>query len=348
MDWLAANPWILRLGLVVAGVLAGILIERFLVGTFRALAKRTESTWDDLLIGALRGMPLVWCTAAGIWAATGVGSLSETLRTRINQVLQVAVIVSFTLIAMRLASGAVERIPSRDKDRLPSTSLVSNLVNLVIGTIGLFLILQNLDIQITPLLTALGIGGLAVALALQDTLGNLFAGVSIIVAGQVRTGDYIRMDSGEEGFVTDVKARNTTIRTFPDNNLVVIPNSVLASRVVTNYSLPRRALLVAVPVGVAYDSDLQHVERVTVEVAKEVLERVEKQHADAEPVVRYQEFGDSSINFNVLLPASRFRNQFLIKHEFIKALHARFNREGIEIPFPIRTVYMRNPGPPSG
>ncbi len=346
MEFLTGNPWILGLGLVLAGILAGILIERFLVGAFRALAKRTESTWDDLLIGAIRWMPLVWCTAAGIWAATGVGSLSENLQTRINQMLVVSVIVSFTLIAMRLASGAIQRIPSRDKERLPSTSLVSNLVNLVIGTIGIFLILSNLNIEITPLITALGIGGLAVALALQDTLGNLFAGVSIIVAGQIRTGDYIRLDSGEEGFVTDVKARNTTIRTFPDRNLVVIPNSVLASRVVTNYSLPRRSLLVSVPVGVAYDSDLELVERVTLEVAKQVLASVEKVSADTEPAVRYQEFGDSSINFNVLLPASRFRNQFLIKHEFIKALHARFNQEGIEIPFPIRTIYMRNPTPP--
>jgi len=347
MQFLNENPWILQLGLVLGGFLAGLLIERFLVGTFRALARRTESTWDDLLIGAIRWMPLVWCTAAGIWAATGVGGLSDSLQLRINQALKVAVIVSFTMIAMRLASGAIQRLPSRDQDRLPSTSLVSNLVNLVIGTIGLFLILQNLNIEITPLITALGIGGLAVALALQDTLGNLFAGVSIIVAGQIRTGDYIRMDSGEEGFVTDVKARNTTIRTFPDNNLVVIPNSVLASRVVTNYSLPRRALLVAVPVGVAYDSDLEHVERVTVEVAKEVLEKLEKRPGETEPAVRYREFGDSSINFNVLLPASRFRNQFLIKHEFIKALHARFDREGIEIPFPIRTVYHRSP-PPAG
>jgi small-conductance mechanosensitive channel len=344
IEFLTGTVWIRQLAFVLGGLLLGILTERFLVGTFRTIAKRTASTWDDLLIQAIRWMPLLWWTAAGVWAATRVQGFPAAVQTRIGQIMVVVIIGSFTLIAMRLASGSIDRFASRTQAGIPSTSLVNNLVNLVIGTIGLFLILQNLSIEITPLITALGIGGLAVALALQDTLGNLFAGVSIIVAGQVRTGDYISLSSGEQGFVTDVKARNTTIQTFPHRNLVVIPNNVLASNIVTNYSLPARNLWIEVPVGVSYDSDLEHVERVTVEVATQVLAAAKGEPAEA-PFVRYTEFGDSSINFNVLLPVARFREQFAIRHAFIKRLHARFNREGIEIPFPIRTVFLRNAGP---
>jgi small-conductance mechanosensitive channel len=347
MEFLTQTPWVQQVGFVVGGLLLGILTERFLVGTFRAIARRTQSTWDDLLINALRWMPLVWWTAGGVWAAMRIRGFDPAVQAHINQAVGVVIIGSFTLIAMRLASGAIERVSARNQAGLPSTSLVTHLVTLVIGTIGLFLILQNLNIEITPLITALGIGGLAVALALQDTLGNLFAGVSIIVAGQIRTNDYVRLASGEAGFITDVKARNSTIRTFPHNNLVVVPNAVLASNIVTNYSLPERNLWIQVPVGVAYDSDLEHVERVTIEVSRQTLEAVEGSLPETEPMVRYREFGDSSINFDVLLPVSRFRKQFVIQHDFIKRLHARFNQEGIEIPFPIRTVYMHEPERPT-
>jgi small-conductance mechanosensitive channel len=344
IEFLTTTPWVTQAAAVIAGVLLGVLTERFLVGAVHRLAERTQSTWDDLVIEAINWMPLVWWSAAGVWAASRVRGLTPLTQTRVNQALGVVIIVSFTIIAMRLASGSIRRYAERTQAGLPSTSLVNNLVNLVIVVLGLFLVLQNLDIQITPLITALGIGGLAVALALQDTLSNLFAGVSIIVAGQVRKNDYIRLDTGQEGFVADVKARNTTIRTFPHRNLVVVPNGVLASTIVTNYSLPQRNLWISVPVGVAYDSDLERVEKVSIEVGKEVLEALDGRAPTADPLVRYEAFADSSINFNVLLPASRFTDQFLIRHEFIKRLHARFERENIEIPFPIRTLYVRTPG----
>ena len=121
---------------------------------------------------------------------------------------------------------------------------------------------------------------------------------------------------------------------------MVIPNSVLASSIVTNYSLPQPSLWITVGVGVSYDSDLEEVERVAVEVAVQTLEAVTEKASSGSPHMRYRAFGDSSIDFDVLLPANKFADQFLIRHEFIKRLHARFNEEGIEIPFPIRTLIM--------
>ena len=200
-----------------------MLVELILVRTLHTLAKRTKSTWGDLLVEGLRRMPIIWGTAAGLWGALLVRDVDPYVRVILGKVLTVIIIASLTLVAMRWASGAVDQFTSRGGARLASTTLVNNLVKMVIFIIGLFLILQNLSIQITPLITALGIGGLAVALALQDTLGNLFAGISIILSRQVRPNDYLKLSSGEEGFVTDVKARHTTIRTFPSRNLVVIP-----------------------------------------------------------------------------------------------------------------------------
>ena len=235
-------------------------------------------------------------------------------------------------------------LSTRTEGAIRSPTLVVNLAKAAVGVLGVFIILGNLGIEIAPLITALGIGGLAVALALQDTLGNLFAGVQIILSRQVRPRDYVQLSSGEEGWVTDVKGRNTTIQTFPDGNLVVVPNSLLASSIVKNFSFPRSALWVSLDVGVSYDSDLVHVERVTLEVATEVLEEIDGGMPGEKPVVRFHTFGDSSINFEVRMMVREFSSQGPMRHEFIKRLHRRFGEEGIEIPFPIRTVVMKSQG----
>jgi small-conductance mechanosensitive channel len=249
------------------------------------------------------------------------------------------------LVVMRLAGGAVEVFSTQAGAPTHSPTQVVNLAKLAVGVMGAFLILQNLGIEITALITALGIGGLAVALALQDTLGNLFAGVQIILTRMVRNKDYVRLSSGEEGWVSDVRARHTTIETFPDGNLVTVPNAVLASAIVKNYTYPHHALWVSVDVGVSYASDLEHVERVTLEVAREAMREVDGGIKDQEPVVVYKAFGDSSINFEVRLQVRDFRSQGPVRHEFIKRLHRRFGVEGIEIPFPIRTVIMKGAPP---
>lgn len=347
IDFFTETPWVLQVGFILGGFLLGVIVELILVRTLLKLAKLTSPVWDDLLIEGIRRMPIIWGTAAGLWGALLVRDVDPFIRNIIGKVLTVIIIGSLTLVAMRWASSAVDRFTSRGGARLASTTLVNNLVKMVIFILGLFLILQNLDVEITPLITALGIGGLAVALALQDTLGNLFAGISIILSRQVRPNDYLKLSGGEEGFVTDVKARHTTIRTFPSRNLVVIPNSLLASSIVTNYSLPVTNLWITVGVGVSYDSDLEEVERVSIEVAKQALEAVTGKAVDTPPHVRYRKFGDSSIDFDVVLPANKFTEQFLIRHEFIKRLHVRFIKEGIQIPFPIRTLVISKKDEPS-
>lgn len=158
---------------------------------------------------------------------------------------------------------------------------------------------------------------------------------------QIRTGDYVALATGEEGAVTDIQARNTTIRTFPERNRVLVPNSILASTVVTNFSLPQKRLLITLPIGVAYDSNLEQVEAVTLDVARKTMREVEGGLTDEEPFVRYEEFSDFSINFLLRVPVREFTDQFLVRHELVKRIHERYRAEGIEIPFPIRTVYMR-------
>ena len=338
--------WVQRVGFVVGGLLAGILVERIVVRRAHKLAAKTRAKWDDLLIESIRGVLIIWLGAGGVYLALNVGTPDPLLANTLQNVLMVLVIGSVVIAGMRAVGGGVEIVSARRHGAIKSPTLVVNLARLAVGVLGLFIILQNIGLDITPLITALGIGGLAVALALQDTLGNLFAGVQIILSKQVRARDYVRLSSGEEGWVTDVQSRATTIQTFPDGNLVTVPNSVLASSIVTNLSLPRTALWVTIEVGVSYDSDLEHVETVAIDVAKHVLSDVDGGMTGEEPIVRYHTFADSSVNFDVRMLVREFESQGPVRHEFIKRLHRRFIDEGIEIPFPIRTVVMKG-GPDS-
>jgi len=337
--------WVQRLGISLGGLVVGLLVETVLVQRIHAMAARSKTNWDDLLVASIRGVATVCGLAAGIYLALNVGTVDPATRSTFLSMLRVVIIGVAVVAAMRAAGRGVELFSGQSGGAISSPTLVVNLTRMVVGGLGVFIILENIGIDVTPLITALGIGGLAVALALQDTLGNLFAGVQIILAKQVRSGDYVRLSSGEEGWISDVKGRNTTIHTFPDGNLVAVPNSVLANSVVMNFTLPVEALWVRVDVGVSYASDLEFVEAVTLEVAREVLTSVEGGLTDEEPVVRFNEFGDSSIDFEVRLLVREFVRQGPIRSEFIKRLHRRYKQEGIEIPFPIRTVVMKQEPP---
>ena len=149
----------------------------------------------------------------------------------------------------------------------------------------------------------------------------------------------MKLDSGEEGYVADITWRNTIIRALP-NNMIIVPNSKIASTIVTNYYQPEQETAVLIQVGVSYDSDLKKVEKVTIEVGAEIMKEVEGGVPEFEPFIRYHTFDDFSINFTVILRTKEYVGNYLIKHEFIKRLHERYDKEGIVIPFPIRTVYM--------
>jgi small-conductance mechanosensitive channel len=338
-----ANDWIIAGAIVLAGLILGIFFEKLISRVLHRLAGVTKWEWDDVVIKALRGVLVVWFTVGGLYIALLVKiSLDPGQRDTIRKIIIALLLFSITLVIARAASGLIRLYSKKTRGGLPSTTLFSSIASILILITGIILILQNMGISITPLITALGIGGLAVALALQDTLSNLFAGFQIIISKQVRPGDYIVLESGGEGYITDVKWRNTTIRSLRSTKVFIVPNSKVASSIVTNYNLPRKLMWYRVFVGVAYDSNLEQVEKVTYDVARQLVEDFYGPEFGHEPVVRFREFGDSSINLSARLPVREFMDKYKIRSEFIKRLHRRYNEEGIEIPFPIRTVYMKN------
>jgi len=272
-----------------------------------------------------------------LYFALQFSKLPENIVHLMSKSILILGIISVVLALANLLSGLIKFYASRIDSALPVTSLTQNIARIFVFSIGALIILNSLGISITPILATLGVGGLAVALALQDTLSNLFAGFHITVAKQIRVGDYIKLETGEEGYVVDINWRSTEIKMLP-NNIVLIPNDKLNKAIVTNYYLPDKEMAVLVDLGVHYKSDLEKVERITCEVAKSVMIEINGGVAYFEPFIRYNTFGDSSIKFTVILRVKEFVDQYLIKHEFIKRLHKRYIQEGINIPYPIRAI----------
>jgi small-conductance mechanosensitive channel len=323
------------LGLIGLGV--GLTVRRMLFPKLARAAAATTSRIDDMVVAALRGPVVVWSLLIGLYAGATLVQLPAAWDLVVRNLLIVLVTLSVSWSLARIAGGVVSTHATTALGALPSVRLLTNLVQVSILVLGGLVVLQTLGISVTPLLTALGVGGLAVGLALQDTLANLFAGLHILLSRQVRPGDFVRLSSGEEGYVQDITWRYTTIRQLP-NNLIIVPNANLGAARTLNFNLPDPEQAVLVEVGVSYASDLEQVERLTIEVGRQVMREVDGGVPTFAPFIRYHTFADSSIQFTVILRGKDYVSQYLLKHEFIKRLHQRYRTEGIEIPFPIRTV----------
>ena len=320
----------------------GYAVRRVFLGALRAWSARRQSRAGRVFTEALRGPVAIWVLILAVHFAIQVSDLPLRYTRWTARGLLVLWILSLTLMCARIAGNLVRFYGDQIPGALPVTTLTETLARLTVIILGLLVLLNQLGVSITPILTALGVGGLAVALALQDTLSNLFAGFYVAVAGQVRLGDYIKMDGGQEGYVTDISWRSTAIRSL-GGNMIIVPNSKLAQAIVTNYHLPEKRMSSQVQVGVSYDSKLEHVERVLLEIGAEGAREIPGMLPEPAPSVSFDPgFGDSSLGFTLNYQVAEFANQFGVRNELRRRIFLRFRDERIEMPYPARTVYLHN------
>jgi len=336
-------------------IITAVLISLFALAVllaFRAVlfksihrwSERTKTGLDDLIIKTIRIPSILWVAGIALYTGLYVSEISSKYSFYFNRAIYVLIILSITVTCANLVSRLFTDYIQRTSVSIPSTGLLSTLLKGAIYIIGLIVILNIFDISIAPLITALGIGGLAVALALKDTLENLFAGIHIMAEKSIRIGDFVRLETGQEGYVEDISWRTTRIRML-SNNMIVIPNSKLAQSIVVNYFLPEKRILLQIPINVSYSSDPEKVEKILIEETKKAAEEVPGLLSEPEPFVRFiPGFGESSLDFTVVCHVREFVEQYLIQHELRKRIFKRFKEEGIEIPFPQRVVWLKNNG----
>ena len=316
-----------------------LFIKKRIFVLIKKLIGKTETKLDDVFINAIDFPATLLIFASGGALVERIMPLAtdNELTTYFIIGFKAVAIVAVVLFFDKLLNGLIHSYSGRVEILKSSGGVARGFVRIIVVGLGLLILLDSFGVSITPVLASLGVGSLAVALALQPTLENFFSGIQLIIDKPIKVGQFVKLESGEEGYVHRIGWRSTWVKMLP-NNVVVIPNKVLVNSKVINYYYPQKELSVLVQVGVHYDSDLEHVEKVTIEVAKETLLEVDGGVDDFDPFIRFHTFDDFSINFSVILRAKEFVDNYLIKHIFVKKLHKRFAKEGIIIPYPIRAI----------
>jgi len=328
----------------VAAGLAGLVVRALLLGALRRWTGRPDGVAS--LADALRVPSILWCVVLGLYAALEVAEPPRRLGHPLGLVLRGAVIASMTLTAAGVVGALIRRAGERQALGLAVSGLGQTVARGVVLVIGLVTLLSSLGVEIAPMLTALGVGGLAVALALQDTLSNLFAGVHLLADRPIRVGDYAKI-ADVEGFVVDIGWRSTRLRTL-QNNVVVVPNRTVAQSVITNFDLPEPRLALLLRVAVSSRADHQKVEAVLVEEAVKAIGEVPGLLAEPAPVVRFiPGFSEYCLDLTLICPVATFVDPYAVPHALRTRILQRFRAEGIEIPFPVQTVELRQPESPA-
>jgi small-conductance mechanosensitive channel len=302
--------------------------------TFEQGLRRAGATFGAALLRALRWWLFFLFAVPGLLIALGL-VLAPNYRS-------LALTAAGWVISLTLALGLVRALTESiryfmERNGVGNVTILRNVTLAFYALIALANILQLLGISLAPLLTVIAGSSVGLAFALREPLANLFAGIQMLASDRVRPGHFVRLSGGQEGVVTDIHWADTYIR-HPANNLVIVPNSKMTQEIVVNFDRPESELSFSLDFGISYDSDLDLVERVTVEEANAVMNEVAGGVPGFECSVSYSAIADYAIRMSVFLRAATFSDQFRLRHTLIKRLIRRYRQEGIVIPFPTQTI----------
>lgn len=326
--------WFTLIGSVLGALIIAIIFFRTIV--FKALCppKGERAKLEAYLLRSLEKPFYFAAMLVGLRLALEYTDFKE-LATRLLLVeITVILLVAYSLFKLVDALLAWYREEFETNRTIKKEELVPTARKIAIAiviAIVVTMLLGNLGIEITPILAVFGIGGLAIALALQGVLSNFLAGFSMSMDRSIKMGDFIELENGTQGNVVSIGWRSTQIRT-PLSNIAIIPNNKLARIITTNYSLPTSTSNVAVPCQVAYGSNLEKVEKITLAAARDTQRKTKGTVPEFDPFVRYDSFGKNGVRFFVLFSVQEVSDKPRIIHEFIKELYNAYAKNGIEIP----------------
>lgn len=321
----------------IAALLVGYALRR-LFHHWRLAARHPGA---ELFLAICEQLPIPLLLLAAIYSVMEYLPLPRKYERGGSDLIFVLVVV---VIFYFLSKGIVlflRRLAQRQPqfERLSQPAII--LTRLLFVAFAVIIILENLGIHLVALWTTLGVGSVAIAFGLQETLSNAFAGLYIMADQPVGPGDYIKLDAGQEGYVVRIGWRATALRTL-GNNFVYVPNASVAKAMITNYSKPEERMSVSIAVSVGYESDPYKVERLLIEIAQNAAaEGLEGLLALPAPSARLiPGFGASTLDFSLNVQVRRFADQYLVQSDLRKKILTRFNQEGISMPFPTRTILL--------
>ncbi len=322
-------------GILLVWITAGVLLEFIVLRQLRRFTVARGWFPGEVVLTALSGQLIFWCSFVGIVNTLAQLVPNVRLTDVLRSLLALLAPLAITVFIVRLLTNSARLYLVRRE--IGSVSLISNILRVLGGAIVLGTTFALIGVPIGPLLTVLAGSSIGLSLALREPLSNLFSGMTVLASNKIQPGDYVRLSSGQEGYVTDIRWADTCIREL-SNNLVVVPNSLMTSTIITNFYRPEPELSVLFDMGVPYDSNLARVEQLVVAVGEETHTEVPGGVPAFTPLVRFNAFGETSVRFTVILRARTFVDQFLLRHEFIKRLGERFAAEGLPPPRPIQIL----------
>ena len=337
LDILIENEY-LRFILILIGTIIVVILSYFFLKIIVKKIVGRKKSYGEFIFKQLSKPIIFLLLIIGFYSAIRQLLIINEYQLLINQSFFILTTLIFALFIIRIISVIMLGYLKIRKGFERPPKLINMTISIIIFIIAIAVILGYFKFDITPLIAGVGLGALAIGLALQSTLSNFFAGMHLVSDRPIDIGDYIEIDEDTKGTVEDIGWRSTRIRTLADN-LLIIPNGKLSESNITNFSKPKQDMSLWVPCGVAYESDLKKVEKISLEVAKIIQMTVDGAVKDFEPAFRFREFGDSNINFITVLRVTDPMNRFSVRNQFIKALKTRFDKEGIEISWPIRKIY---------
>ena len=330
--------------IVLISLVVAFIFHKAIVPITLRFTNWTSTDLDERLVKSIRWPLTLGILSLGAYLAVTISwDLTVTERDRADAIARgLGVVVGITAV-VGLISSTIDWYLASLSNRanhvvdLRLFPLIRRVGSVIIYVIGALLVMDVMDINISPLIAGLGLGGLAVALAIQPTLANLFAGTYVMTEGVISTGDYIELEGGMAGYVVEVGWRSTRIRTW-GNNLVVVPNARFAETIITNYQQPAPAVNVYVTCGVSYDSDLDHVEEICREVMDDLVQNDGNAIRSYGSWFAFDAFGDSNVDFWLFMQARDRVASFNLQSTLIKNLHREFRVENIIINYPVRTL----------
>ncbi|MBM3783098.1 MAG: mechanosensitive ion channel [Acidobacteria bacterium] len=315
-------------GVAALALVGSLLLRRWILGRLARHAVEQPHSVAGVVREGLATPSLLWCLAVSLDVLLNLSELGERATKIANNAVVSFLILSFTMVASSVSIRAIQRYGERQNMPFAVAGLSRTLTRTLVFSIGLLILLRFLGISITPLITALGVGGLAVALALQDTLANFFAGVHILIERPIAVGDYIRLSAEEEGTVRDIGWRTTRLLTSA-NNIVVIPNKTITSGNLLNYTMPDPAAAVFVPLMLGLEADVEKAEKIAIEcaLATEGVVAVPPPVFLADPGMQ-----PTHLQYRVAFQVHQFLGSGLIRTAVLKKILAQFRAEKIEMP----------------
>ncbi|TGK07807.1 mechanosensitive ion channel family protein [Leptospira semungkisensis] len=328
------SHWILGLASVASGILLGYLFGGFIVPRLaRSLTKDALDTEHPLYLALLSFVRLLFLIF-GLYTALRVVPLGPDTKENFSLYLKVFSILIFTVSLARVGSGAFALYSTKTEGLLPSASILNNIVRMLIFSTGALVALQTLGISVTPALTALGVGGLAFALGLQETLSSLFAGLGVLLGKKVSVGDYISLETGEEGLVEDINWRTTSLKKG-NGSTIIIPNAKMSKTTFTNYSLPNSGLWITIEFSVDPRIETPKLEEVVLDSARQASDQIyPKKEFGSQVNLIYKSLGSTNMDLAVNISVQDIKHSQQIRSFFIKSLHSKFKSEGIGIVSP--------------